>query len=115
PGRGGPPRAIGSTGDEGDEDRERSATAAVTGHKRGLLVDDHEMSRRGLGAMLATADWAEVVVEAGGCEAGLSQITALRPDIVLLDIRMPGVDGLACLAERERLHHPGAGVIVRMY
>ena len=111
----GPPRAIGCTGDEGDEDRERGATAAVTGHKRVLLVDDHEMSRRGLEAMLSTADWVEVVGEAGGCEAGLSQITALRPDIVLLDIRMPGVDGLACLAEIKKLDHPVAVVIVTMY
>jgi DNA-binding NarL/FixJ family response regulator len=88
---------------------------AVSGHKRVLLVDDHEMSRRGLEAMLSTAEWVEVVGEAGACEAGLAQITALRPDIVLLDIRMPGVDGLACLAEIKKLVHPVAVVIVTMY
>jgi CheY-like chemotaxis protein len=67
--------------------------------KRVLLIDDHEMSRRGLQAMLSTTDLVEVVGEAGNCEAGLARITALQPDIVLLDIRMPGVDGLACLGE----------------
>ena len=87
----------------------------MTTHRRVLLVDDHEMSRRGLEAMLSTADWVEVVGEAGGCEEGLARIAALRPDIVLLDIRMPGVDGLACLAEIKKLDHPVAVVIVTLY
>ena len=82
---------------------------------RVLLVDDHEMSRRGLEAMLSTADWVEVVGEAGSCESGLAEIAARRPNIVLLDIRMPGVDGLACLAEIKKLDHPVAVVIVTMY
>ena len=80
--------------------------------KRVLLIDDHEMSRRGLQAMLSTTDLVEVVGEAGDCEAGLAQVTALRPDIVLLDIRMPGVDGLACLGEIKKLDDPVAVVIV---
>src|SRR4029077_8019468 len=76
--------------------------------KRVLLIDDHEMSRRGLQAMLSTTDLVEVVGEAGDCESGLAQVTALRPDIVLLDIRMPGVDGLACLGEIKKLDDPVA-------
>ena len=82
---------------------------------RVLLIDDHEMSRRGLEAMLSTADWVEVVGEADGCEPGLAQIARLRPDIVLLDIRMPGLDGLACLDEIKKLEHPVAVVIVTLY
>lgn len=82
---------------------------------RVLLIDDHEMSRRGLEAMLSTADWVQVVGEADGCETGLAQIERLRPDIVLLDIRMPGIDGLQCLEEIKKLDHPVAVVIVTLY
>ncbi|HEY5629681.1 MAG TPA: response regulator transcription factor [Candidatus Limnocylindrales bacterium] len=83
--------------------------------RRVLLIDDHEMSRRGLRAMLSTAHWAEVVGEADGCQRGLAQIEALRPDIVLLDIRMPGLDGLACLDEIKKVEPPVAVVIVTLY
>lgn len=82
---------------------------------RVLLIDDHEMSRRGLEAMLSTADWVEVVGEADGCEPGLAQVERLRPDIVLLDIRMPGLDGLQCLDEVKKLGYPVAVVIVTLY
>lgn len=83
--------------------------------RRVLLVDDHEMSRRGLEAMLSAAGWLQVVGEAGACEAGLDQVRRLRPDIVLLDIRMPGLDGLTCLDEIKRLDHPVAVIIVTLY
>ena len=100
-------------GREGDDSH--AGSTWLTRPRRVLLVDDHEMSRRGLEAMLSTADWVEVVGEAGSCESGLAEIAARRPDIVLLDIRMPGVDGLACLAEIKKLDHPVAVVIVTMY
>ncbi len=80
-----------------------------------LLIDDHEMSRKGLAAMLATADWVRVVGEADGCQHGLAQIARLRPDIILLDIRMPDMDGLACLEAIKTLDHPVAVVIVTLY
>ena len=82
---------------------------------RVVLVDDHEMSRRGLAAMLSTVDWVEVVGEADGCRGGLEQIADLRPDVVLLDIRMPGIDGLACLESIKALDHPVSVVIVTLY
>ena len=82
---------------------------------RVLLIDDHEMSRRGLEAMLSTADWVEVVGEADGCAPGLTQIESLQPDIVLLDIRMPDIDGLQCLEKIKKLEHPVAVVIVTLY
>jgi DNA-binding NarL/FixJ family response regulator len=82
---------------------------------RVVLIDDHEMSRRGLAAMLSTVDWLEVVGEADGCQHGLAQIEAVRPDIVLLDIRMPDIDGLACLEAIKQLEHPVAVVIVTLY
>jgi DNA-binding NarL/FixJ family response regulator len=87
----------------------------MTQPSRVLLVDDHEMARRGLTAMLSTADWITVVGEADGCASGLAAIERLRPDIVLLDIRMPGQDGLACLEELKLLEHPVAVVMVTLY
>lgn len=85
------------------------------GISRVVLIDDHELSRRGLEAMLSTAEWVQVVGEAAGCEAGLEVIRRVRPDIVLLDIRMPGMDGLACLEAIKQQEHPVAVVIVTLY
>ncbi len=82
---------------------------------RVMLVDDHEMSRRGLEAMLSTVDWVQVVGEADGCEAALDRIERLKPDIILLDIRMRGLDGLLCLEEIKKLNHPTAVIMVTLY
>jgi DNA-binding NarL/FixJ family response regulator len=83
----------------------------VNERKRVLLIDDHEMARRGLRAMLAAADWIEVVGEGDSCQSGLKLAESLRPDMVLLDIRMPGMDGLACL-ERLKASCPRIAVII---
>ena len=80
-------------------------------HTRVLLIDDHEMARRGLRAMLSAADWIEVVGEGDACESGLKLAEELQPDMVLLDIRMPGLDGLACL-ERLKARHPRIAVVI---
>jgi DNA-binding NarL/FixJ family response regulator len=82
---------------------------------RVLLIDDHEMARRGLEAMLSTSDWIEVVGEADDCPSGLAALDALNPDMVLLDIRMPGIDGLACLDQIKGRAEPVAVVIVTLY
>ena len=87
----------------------------MTQPSRVLLVDDHEMARRGLTAMLSTAEWIEVVGEAGDCASGIAAIEQHRPDVVLLDIRMPGQDGLACLEAIKHLDHPVAVVMVTLY
>jgi PAS domain S-box-containing protein len=59
-----------------------------------LIVDDHETVRRGLRSLLAaTAQW-EVCGEAADGLAGVEQAKALRPEIVLMDVSMPGMDGL---------------------
>jgi len=87
----------------------------VRERRRVLLVDDHEMARRGLGAMLATADWIELVGEAADCESAVAAATTLAPDLILLDIRMPGTDGLACLETIKASAHPAAVVMVTLY
>jgi DNA-binding NarL/FixJ family response regulator len=83
----------------------------VSEKTRVLLVDDHEMARRGLRAMLASADWIEVVGEGDSCESGQKLVEDLTPDMVLLDIRMPGLDGLACL-ERIKQRNPRIAVVI---
>jgi DNA-binding NarL/FixJ family response regulator len=61
---------------------------------RVALVDDQALLRAGLRALLDAEDDLEVVGEAGEGEAAVALARAQRPDIVLMDIRMPGVDGL---------------------
>lgn len=64
---------------------------------RVLLVDDHVVVRRGLRSMLAGADDIQVIGEASNGKDAMEQVAALAPDVVLLDIRMPGMDGLQLL------------------
>ncbi|MGC8837205.1 MAG: response regulator [Anaerolineae bacterium] len=78
---------------------------------RVVIVDDHPVVRHGLRGMLAETEEVQVVGDASNVEEALDLIAALRPDVVLLDIRMPGTDGLWLLkrlAERE----PATKVII---
>ena len=61
---------------------------------RVLLADDHAAIRAGLAMILDHADGIEVVAEAGDGAAAVRKAEALRPDLVLMDVRMPGVDGI---------------------
>jgi DNA-binding NarL/FixJ family response regulator len=74
-----------------------------------LLVDDHPVVRRGLRALLEVQDGIVVAGEAGDGPAAVSLATSLRPDIVLLDLRLPGVDGAALI---EPLRAAGPRVLV---
>ena len=76
-----------------------------------MLVDDHLVIRQGLRAMFADVDDVVIIGEAGNAADALIKTEALRPDILLLDIRMPGMNGLRLL---HRLHDrlPDVKVIV---
>jgi NarL family two-component system response regulator LiaR len=70
---------------------------------RVIIVDDHAVVRSGLGAFLLVFDDLELVGEAGGGEEAVRKCTQLQPDVVLMDLMMPGMDGAAATkAIRER-------------
>lgn len=73
---------------------------------RTLLVDDEPLVRRGLCEYLAACDGVEVVGEAGDGIAAVQQIEELRPDLVFLDVQMPGLDGFEVLAQIEPERRP---------
>ncbi|WP_062347177.1 response regulator [Herbidospora yilanensis] len=61
---------------------------------RVFLLDDHEVVRRGVAALLESEDDIEVVGEAGTAAAAVARIPALRPDVAILDVRLPDGDGV---------------------
>src|SRR3979411_602449 len=69
---------------------------------RVLLVDDHKLFRAGIRSLLQTLSDVEIVAEADDGREGLRQIEALRPDVVLMDIMMPGRNGLDATARVAR-------------
>ncbi|GAA4479849.1 response regulator transcription factor [Microbacterium panaciterrae] len=78
---------------------------------RVLLVDDQELIRVGFRLVLEAEPDLVVVGEAGDGAAAIERAATLRPDVVLMDVRMPGVDGIAATEAIVRAH-PGTRVLV---
>ena len=79
--------------------------------QRIVLVDDHEVVRLGLKSLLERHPQFEVVGEASSARDALEQVTALEPDVVVMDIRLPGTSGIeAC--EQIVDNHPNTKVIM---
>jgi DNA-binding NarL/FixJ family response regulator len=78
---------------------------------RVVVADDEAMVRAGVRAILVTDPQVEVVAEAGDGHQAVEQVRLHRPDVALLDIRMPRLDGLAAAAEIRRLV-PGTRVVM---
>jgi DNA-binding NarL/FixJ family response regulator len=76
-----------------------------------LLVDDHPVVRQGLRTFLATRPDFDVVGEAGDGETAIAEAARLRPDVILMDLVMPGVDGLEAIG-RIRAAEPAARILV---
>lgn len=76
-----------------------------------LLADDHPVVRDGLAAMLATQPDFEVVGEAGNGAEAVTEAARLLPDVVLMDLEMPTLDGIEAI-RRLRAADPGAQVVV---
>jgi DNA-binding NarL/FixJ family response regulator len=76
-----------------------------------LIVDDHPIVREGLAAVLSAEPDFTVVGQAESAERALAEVDRLRPDVVLLDIRLPGMSGTEACEELSR-RHPNTRVIV---
>jgi two-component system, NarL family, response regulator DevR len=78
---------------------------------RVMLVDDHEVVRQGLRAMLEAQDDLEVVAEAGTADEAVLRARSYKPDVVVLDVRLPDRSGV--LACRDiRAEHPDMAVLM---
>lgn len=80
-----------------------------------LIADDHPIFRRGLRALLEEDGRFCVIAEAGDGAAALELSRRLAPRFVLLDVSMPGLDGLVVLAELARRPRPPAVALLTMY
>ncbi len=78
---------------------------------RVLITDDHGIVRKGIRALLATEKGIEVVGEAGDGAEAVEKAAALKPDVVLMDLVMPGVDGVEA-TQRITAQLPGVRVLV---
>ncbi len=82
---------------------------------RVLLVDDHALVRAGLKALLEMHDDIEVVGEAADGEEALRQVREKRPDVVLLDVMMPGLSALSVLRQLRKTHPEVRVLILSQY
>jgi DNA-binding NarL/FixJ family response regulator len=82
---------------------------------RVLLVDDHQVVRRGLRTFLEIQDDIEVVGEAGDGDEGVALAGELRPDVILMDVKMPGTDGIEALRLLRAADNPARVLIVTSF
>lgn len=80
-----------------------------------LIVDDEPPARERLRRLLAEIDGCEVVGEAGNGEEALSMCGEVRPDVVLLDVRMPGLTGIQVARHIDSLEDPPAVIFTTAY
>jgi DNA-binding NarL/FixJ family response regulator len=76
-----------------------------------LLVDDHQVVREGLRRMLELEADLKVVGEAADAKEALTQVELLSPEVILMDIKMPGVDGIE-LTRQLKQKHPSCNIIM---
>ena len=79
------------------------------------LADDHHLIRSGLKLLLGSDDSLEIVGEASDGTAALQLAEALQPDILVLDLSMPGMDGMECLREIKRRGLATRVIVLTMY
>jgi DNA-binding NarL/FixJ family response regulator len=79
-----------------------NAHANVHANVRVVLVDDHEVVRLGMMTLLEDLGWVDVVAEAGSSGEALQAVQEHRPDVVVMDIRMPGESGIDACREITR-------------
>jgi two-component system, NarL family, response regulator LiaR len=78
---------------------------------RVLIVDDHTIVRKGIRALLAEIEGFEVVGEAGDGQAAIAQAASLQPDVILMDLAMPKMDGIEAIRQ-IKLSQPESRILV---
>lgn len=78
---------------------------------RVVIVDDHPVVREGLAGMLASQPDLVIVGQAAGGAEAVALSRQLQPDVILMDLRMPGLDGVAAI-EQIKAHRPAANILV---
>ncbi|MCW3048827.1 MAG: two component transcriptional regulator, LuxR family [Solirubrobacterales bacterium] len=82
---------------------------------RVALVDDQAMIRSGLARILSPADGFEVVAECADGLQAVQELPAVRPDVVLMDIRMPALDGIAATGQLRRAPDPPVVLVLTTF
>jgi Response regulator containing a CheY-like receiver domain and an HTH DNA-binding domain len=82
---------------------------------RVLLVDDHAIFRAGLRALLGSGPGLKVVGEASNGVEALEQIEKVKPDVVLMDLDMPGGDGATATAKISKMNPRPRVLVLTMY
>lgn len=89
--------------------------ARIKAPARLVIVDDHELARAGLRSMLSGTPWLDVVGEAANGHDALVVCRQMRPDLVLMDVRMPGPNGMETTRALKEEHPTTSVIIVTMY
>lgn len=82
---------------------------------RVLLVDDHAIVRAGLSALLDTIEDLDVVGTATDGRTALAEVDRLKPDVVLMDLRMPELDGVTAISALQDRPNPPAVVVITVH
>lgn len=80
-----------------------------------LIVDDHPVVRDGLSGMFAATEEFNVLGQAGDGAEAVRLADALKPDVILMDLRMPGLDGVAAITELARRGIPARVLVLTTY
>jgi len=105
-----PPLPFGATVQPATSEGQKAVTISV------FLLDDHEIVRRGIAQLLTAEDDIEVVGEAGTAAQALARMPAVRPDVAILDVRLPDGDGVTvCRDVRSAITPPPACLMLTSY
>ena len=109
------PNASGGAGHPAERDTSATAPAGTDKRTSILLADDHAIFRAGLRSLLDAQSDMQVIGEAGDGAQAVRLVRELQPDIVLLDLSMPGMDGLTALKRMHDEHLPSKALILTMH
>ena len=80
-----------------------------------LIVDDHPVVQAGLSSMLSTNEGIEVVGSASGGEEALRMLAERKPEILLVDLRMPGMNGIDLLVAMQKMQSPARAIVLTSF